>query len=108
MQDTQPAGLGPPANAVAPQLLRRAAVSAAHPDPAAALGAALGDVPLAVLFLFVSPEADLAALAARLPAVFGAVPVVGCTTAGEISAQGYSEGEIVAVGLPASLYAAMP
>ena len=108
MHDTPPAGPGLPARAEAPQLLRRAAVSAAHPDPVAALGAALGDVPLAVLFLFISPEADLAALAARLPAVFGALPVVGCTTAGEISGQGYGEGDIVAVGLPASLYAAMP
>ncbi|NTT86422.1 FIST N-terminal domain-containing protein [Tabrizicola fusiformis] len=108
MQDDPPVGHALPASIAASDLLRRAAVPARHPEPAAALAAALGDVPLAVLFLFVSPEADLAALAARLPAVFGALPVIGCTTAGEISAQGYSEGEIVAVGLPAALYAATP
>lgn len=108
MQDDQSAGLGPPAGAAAPPLLRQAAVAAGHPDPAAALAAALGAEPLAVLFLFVSPDADLAALAARLAAVFGALPVVGCTTAGEITGQGYSEGGILAVGLPASLYAATP
>lgn len=108
MQDDPPAGLGLPARIAASGLLLQAAVPARHPDPAAALAAALGDVPLAVLFLFVSPDADLAALAARLSAVFGALPVIGCTTAGEISGQGYSEGEIVAVGLPAALYAAAP
>lgn len=88
-------------------LLARASVSASHPDPAAALAAQLGPAPLAVLFLFLSPVTDLAALAARLPVLFGATPVVGCTTAGEIF-DGYGEGEIVAVGLPASLCAAMP
>ena len=40
--------------------------------------------------------------------VFGAVPVMGCTTAGEIAGEGYTEGEIVAVGLPQEMFAATP
>ncbi len=40
--------------------------------------------------------------------VFGAVPVMGCTTAGEIAGAGYTEGEIVAVGLPQEMFAATP
>ncbi|MDZ7907611.1 MAG: FIST N-terminal domain-containing protein [Gemmobacter sp.] len=31
---------------------------------------------------------------------FQVLPVIGCTTAGEISPEGYAEGEIVAVALP--------
>lgn len=87
-------------------LLSRASVPAGHPDAAGALIAALGPAPLAALFVFAAPEADLAALARGLTLRLGAVPVVGCTTAGEISAEGYAEGEIVAVGLPAALFAA--
>ena len=44
--------------------------------------------------------ADIRGLAAS--AAFGLAPVIGCTTAGEISGEGYSEGQIVAVGLPAA------
>jgi len=55
--------------------------------------------------LFVSPAADLAALEARLGDAFPGVTVIGCTTAGEISPDGYSEGEIVAVALPRDNFA---
>ncbi|MEY4696175.1 MAG: hypothetical protein RIT14_603, partial [Pseudomonadota bacterium] len=74
--------------------------------PLRALEAALGPGPFAVVFLFVSPEADLDALALRLPGRFGGARVVGCSTAGEISQAGYAEGEIVAVGLPARHFVA--
>lgn len=87
-------------------LMPRGAVGARATAPAQALARALGPGPFAAVFLFVSPEADLVALAASLPAAFGATPVVGCTTAGEITDEGYAEGEIVAVGLPASLFRA--
>ncbi len=65
----------------------------------------LGPGPFAAVILFVSPQADRAALEAGLPAAFPAVPVIGCTTAGEISPEGYSEGEIVAVALPSAVFA---
>lgn len=89
-------------------LMPRASVAAALPGAAMALARALGPGPFACVFLFVSPDADLAALAAALPGAFGTTAVIGCTTAGEITGAGYAEGEIVAVGLPARLFMAMP
>jgi hypothetical protein len=76
-------------------------------DPAALqkLAQALGPGPFAAVILFISPDADRAALEARLPAAFPGVAVIGCTTAGEISPEGYSEGEIVAVALPSGCFA---
>lgn len=87
-------------------LMPRASVAARGPGRAQALARALGPGPFAVVLLFVSPEADLLALAADLPAGFGTAPVLGCTTAGEITDAGYTEGEIVAVGLPSALFMA--
>lgn len=91
-----------------PDLLPRASVGADDPAAAAHLAAALGPGPFAAVFLFLSPLTDLQALADSLPAAFGDLPVLGCTTAGEIGAAGYCEGEIVAVALPAALFAVAP
>ncbi|NBE08398.1 FIST N-terminal domain-containing protein [Paragemmobacter ruber] len=87
-------------------LLARASVPVDVANPLRRLEEALGPGPFALVVLFVSPDADLDALALRLPGRFGGAPVVGCSTAGEISAAGYTEGEIVAVGLPAAHFAA--
>ncbi len=87
-------------------VIARAHVSVRMPRPVATLSAGLGPGPFAAVILFLSPEADLAAVAHEASAVFGLTPVVGCTTAGEISPEGYAEGEIVAVGLPAALFVA--
>lgn len=89
-------------------LMPRASVSATAADAAATLARGLGPGPFACVFLFISPEADLAALAQNLPAAFGTTPVIGCTTAGEITGAGYVEGEIVAVALPSRLFAVAP
>lgn len=89
-------------------LLRRASVSVDHPSPASALLADLGAAPLAALFLFSSSANCLPRLARDISEARPDVPVLGCTTAGEISAEGYVEGEIVAVGLPADLFIAAP
>jgi len=83
-----------------------ARVAAGRPDAVGLLAADLGPGPFAVVLLFVSPEADPGQVAAAAAPGFGAVPVIGCTTAGEISDHGYSEGGIVAVGLPAAHFAA--
>lgn len=86
------------------QAMPRARVRADAPDAMARLAAALGAGPFAAVVLFVSPEADLPGIEAQV-GLFGATPVLGCTTAGELSGDGYSEGDIVAVGLPAALFA---
>lgn len=67
-------------------------------DVGGALRAALGD-DLALLALFVSPAADFAAVCAATSEALPDVPIIGCTTAGEID-RGYVEGRIVAIGLP--------
>lgn len=100
---------------------RHAGLPASDPDlpviasahvPARAAGAvarlagALGPGPFAAVLLFASPEADLDALAQDVPLAFGPTRVIGCTTAGEISSEGYAEGELVAIGLPADLFSA--
>lgn len=72
---------------------------------AARLADGLGKRDFALVVVFASPSADLPALAAGLAAAFGTCPVIGCTTAGEISSEGYAEDEIVAIGLPAEHFA---
>ncbi|MBP7000886.1 FIST N-terminal domain-containing protein [Amaricoccus sp.] len=61
---------------------------------------------LALVAIFVAPEADLPRLAGEAAAAFPGVPVIGCTTAGEISPNGYASGEVVAIGFAATHFAA--
>lgn len=86
-------------------LIPSAHVEARAPQPLHRLARMLGPGPFACVVVFVSPEANLEAVAAEAVAAFPGSPVIGCTTAGEISSAGYSEGEIVALGLPAALFA---
>ncbi len=92
------------------RLVRRASTNAA--DPRAALaelrrGLGVEAHPAALTILWVSPEHDRAGLEAALAeAPFGPGPVVGCTTAGEISPRGYETGAIVAISFPASHFSA--
>ncbi len=89
-------------------LFATASAPANAPDIALQLANDLGHGPFSAIFIFVSPEADLSALALSLEKVFGTTPVIGCTTAGEISAQGYTEGEVVAIALPQSMFVVAP
>ena len=89
-----------------PPVLAVAQQRADQPDAAAALRAQLGPGPFALVVIFVSPQADLPALTEGLGRAFAGVPVIGCTTAGEITPQGYAEGMIVATGLPAAHFGA--
>lgn len=87
-------------------VIRTAHVPARAGDAAVRLRAELGPGPHALVILFISPEADLEGLTAALPGCFPDATVVGCTTGGEISAEGYAEGAIVAAALPARHFAA--
>lgn len=53
---------------------------------------------LGFVVFFCSAEYDLPALSHALEQSFGGVPLVGCTTAGEISEDGYGRGCISAIG----------
>lgn len=91
----------------APSLAALAASSVVHtarvrhdePDAADRLAEELGNGPFALVAVFASPAADFPTVMARLGARFPGTAIVGCTTAGEIGPQGYTEGEVVAVGL---------
>lgn len=86
-------------------VMPRAHAEASDPMALKKLARDLGPGPFAAVVLFVSPTADLAALEARLGDAFPGITVIGCTTAGEISSEGYCEGEIVAVALPRHSFA---
>jgi hypothetical protein len=88
------------------KIVVRGHVSARAPDAALQLRLALGEGPFALVILFLSPGADLSSLVASVNVAFEGIPVIGCTTAGEISTEGYAEGQIVAVGLSAGHFAA--
>lgn len=88
--------------AISAPLLASFSVPAQAPDAAQRLRAGLGPGPFSRIVLFVSPLADLPRLCAGLATCFPPGLVIGCTTAGEISQLGYTEGEIVALGFPAT------
>lgn len=87
-------------------VLRIAEAPADDPSAVARLAAALGPGPFALVIVFVSPQADPAAIAPALAQAFAPAPVIGCTTAGEIAARGYTEGMIVAAALPGAHFRA--
>jgi hypothetical protein len=91
---------------MASRVLRVAQVAAQDAAPIDGLDTGLGEGPLALVVMFVSPRADLKVLSRSLQGWRPGVPVIGCTTAGEIGQEGYDEGKIVAVGFPAGEFAA--
>lgn len=57
---------------------------------------------IACVVFFCCTQYDLKALSKQLEALFGETPVVGCTTAGEITPLGYQKGSITGFSLPGS------
>lgn len=88
------------------QPVARAYASANAPDVLTQLRNRLGPGPFALVLLFISPEADLPQIAREAAQAFPAQQVVGCTTAGEISGQGYDQGTVVAFGFQQGHFAA--
>lgn len=73
-----------------------------HRDPelaAAQLYDALWQPGLELAIFYCAPDYDLPALAAALHRHFGDIELVGCTTAGEITPQGYLAGSLTGVSL---------
>jgi hypothetical protein len=84
--------------------------SSVSPDPATAveeLYAAILQPDIVVASFFCSSEYDLDALAQALRSRFGGIPVVGCTTAGEIGQTGYQSGGIAGYSLAAPEFCAV-
>lgn len=67
---------------------------------------AIGSRDLSQVFVFASPEADFPSLVSELTGGLAGVPVVACTTAGELTRAGYAEGRVQVVGLAAGQFAA--
>ncbi|SIT15013.1 Uncharacterized conserved protein, contains FIST_N domain [Roseivivax lentus] len=82
-------------------ILRTAQVAAATPDAMAHIAAALGPGRFALVCLFVTAEADFAAILAEAQRRFPDTPIMACTTAGELGRDGYEDGQIVASAFPA-------
>lgn len=87
-------------------VIRTAEAPARAPDAGRLLAGGLGPGPFSLVALLASPLADLPATARALAAALPGAPLMGCTTAGEIGAAGYAEGRVLAIGLPAPLFAA--
>ncbi|MFG5381484.1 FIST N-terminal domain-containing protein [Yoonia sp. R2-816] len=86
-------------------LLCRAQVRCSTTHPVEALREDLGDRPLSLLALFVTPQISFDAVVQEAERLYPDTDVVACTTAGEIGQDGYDEGLIVAVGFPQSDFA---
>jgi hypothetical protein len=74
-------------------------------ETAIALRRQLPDFPYAAVLVFFAPELGPADFAAALAAQFPNVPVVGCTTAGEVGPEGISDGGAVAIAFRARDFA---
>jgi hypothetical protein len=75
------------------------------PDPAARIAERLDGHATAQVFVFAAPAVDMTDLVTALGARLPGTPVAGCSTAGEIGADGYVEDRIVAVALPTDHFA---
>ncbi|MGY9046879.1 MAG: FIST N-terminal domain-containing protein [Rhodobacterales bacterium] len=87
-----------------PGALRVAQVAADHPAPLTAIRDQMAGAELALVLLFVTPQADFRAVVQQAEGQFGEADVLACTTAGELGQLGYEEGQILAVGFPAALF----
>lgn len=82
-----------------PPCIKRAISHAADPVLAAReLHRSLAQPEAALVLFFCAPEYATTEFAGELGRLFAGVPVVGCTTAGEIGPGGYDEGSVTAVG----------
>ncbi|WP_420349465.1 FIST N-terminal domain-containing protein [Pelagibius sp.] len=100
--------LSPAAATLAPSVVKTAHAPAQDPrEGLESLARAFGGEEMSLVVLFVSPSGDLSAIAAQAASVFGDTPVIGCSTAGEISPRGYTEDEIVAVGFSKDHFVAL-
>jgi hypothetical protein len=98
-------GQTPPKDVSAVEAFVTIELDARDPGVGARIAARVGCAVLDRLLVFASPDADLVGILSTLSEELPGLPVVGCTTAGEIGAEGYVTGRVVAVGLPAARFA---
>ena len=93
------------ARAMQSDILRTTHITWSNPSPISEVKTRFGDEELSLLALFISPRADFVSVTKEASRLFPDIDVVACTTAGEITDLGYDEGQIIAVGFPASGFA---
>ena len=74
---------------------------------AAEIHAALGGSDSSCIVFFCSADRDLPSTALAMSRAFGDTLVVGCSTAGEITPDGYARGSLTAIALPRQHFAAV-
>ena len=80
--------------------LRKGVSKARDPVVAAReLHAAIGQPDTSLAIFFCSADLDREALAGELRRLFGSTPLIGCTTAGEITPLGYLDGSITGISI---------
>ncbi|MGH1356164.1 MAG: FIST N-terminal domain-containing protein [Thalassovita sp.] len=82
------------------EYVRTGFAEARDPDAIQKLAGLFQPCELELVILFVSPSADIHQVAAQAKKAFAPALVIGSTTAGELTSKGYTEDEIVAIGLP--------
>ncbi|NBC32652.1 MAG: FIST domain containing protein [Alphaproteobacteria bacterium] len=91
-----------------PAVVLKASSTARSAERAVAeIRAEMGGIELGCLVFFCSPEHDLGAVARALTDAFPDTLVVGCSTAGEITPDGYGRGSLTAIGLPRRHFSAV-
>lgn len=75
-------------------------VRADDPGGAGTLARGLAGCDPALVLMFGSPKAALGRVAQGLTAMLPGARIAGCSSAGEIGAQGYQRGTVVAIGFP--------
>jgi hypothetical protein len=82
--------------------VKKGATRSQDPEQAAAeLFAALQPIGAQLVVFYCAPSYDREALGEALRRRFGAVPMIGCTTAGEIAPSGYLDGSLTGVAIRA-------
>ncbi|NVO22693.1 GfdT protein [Donghicola sp. B5-SW-15] len=84
--------------------MRVAQVACDQPDLMEEIRSQLGDETFALVCLFAAPCADFKKLIEAASNCFGGSDVLACTTAGELGADGYEEGQVICVGFPARYF----
>lgn len=88
--------------------VRRAVSHATDPVAAVAeLHAGLDQPDVSLAVAYFAPELDRAVLAAELRRRFGSMPLIGCTTAGEITPEGYLAGTLTGFSVASPRFYAM-
>lgn len=87
------------------EILYTSCVPWTNTSPIAQVKRELGDDALSLLALFVSSMADFESVVREAEIHYPETDVIACTTAGEISDQGYDDGKIIAIGFPADGFA---